>query len=391
MKATIEAQPRDTIGTDTMKNTISAATALLCLGSVSAASAGPTLFIGPAITDFGAYENVDPAFSGKTSLGWHFEHIPVLVEASYLKTGKHDIEDVPAARNLRYEGGDVAIGGGYRNEKLGLFAWGKGGYYFGRTTLETAVVAGPSDISANTDGFMGGLGVMWNFTPWAAVRLDIDFLFEVRDFNQNVNNSGRVNDDDESTLSVTTLGIVFTLPGGRPAATPRAERIRSDVTPAAAAEAAPAPVVEPASPAAAMEDAEPVPGEPPATAPFTETAAPIAGAAVTVNAPLVTRSDEEAVAPAAATPPRHAVVTPVSAGARPTRSNELGTHLRVSLKTSTELLSRPVVGADVDASAPRDSVATLGRRVTNASGTWWFITTGKLSGWVPEEALLHIP
>lgn len=368
------------LGTSDMKKIIAAAAALLCLGSYSTAQAGPVLYLGAGATDFSQYENVDSAYAGKTTLGWHLDHLPLLIEASYLSTGKHDINFSSVSRSLQYRGGDISIGGfPYRNEKLALTVIAKGGYYHGRTELERI---NNTDLSDDTGGFTSGLGVQWRFAPWAALRLDVSALFGVSDFNG-------VNNDDESTLWSTTAGIVLTIPSRL--STPRAVAAPTVADPVVAAAPAPAAAPVAAAPTKAavvpVADAEPVPGAAPATAAFAE-AAPVADAAVTVNTPLVTRSEDMENTPLAAPQAERGATT--VAGEKPTKSSMLNTGLRVSLRSSTNLLTRPVVGAQVDATAPRKSLVTLGGRISNAYGTWWFVTADKQNGWVPEEALLHI-
>jgi hypothetical protein len=280
------------------------------------------------------YENVDDAAGFTAFAGFRPESLPLMFEVAYTDFGEHDVV------SIGFSGVRASAGYYGRVSPSGSGVWIKGGYYKGDSEGKEAGF-GSDELSSS--GFTWGIGGDWKITRHFGLRLDLESYMGVKDFN-----GYPVTVDNESDVTVISLGLVFELPSGGSSSSSNSSS-RSSYTPPPAPAPAPAPAYTPA-PAA-------MPPEPVATP---------APAPQPVLAPAP-------VAPAAAAAPAGKPGMPVI-GVR--RTTQL-----------TALLRQPRAGAPVDGSLPAGSEVQLMQRVPNALGVWWYVYAGNTTGWVNDSAL----
>ncbi|HEY0915615.1 MAG TPA: outer membrane beta-barrel protein [Solimonas sp.] len=310
------------------------------LAMSSAANAGVYVGAAGSMTQY-EYDNVDDATGFTAFAGFRSESLPLMFEVAYADFGDHDITDDPGV-SIGFSGMRASAGYFGRLSPTGSGVWIKGGYYKGDSEGKAAGL-GSDELSSS--GFTWGVGGDWKITRNLGLRLDLESYMGVKDFN-----GYPVSLDNESDVTVISLGLVFELPS-RGSAASSGSNSRSSYTPPPAPAPAPAPTYAP-TPAAAPP--EPVVMQAPAPAP------------------------QPVLAPAPVAP-----VVAARASAKP------GMPVIGVRHTSqpTALLRQPRAGSPVDASLAAGTEVQLMQRVPNALGIWWYVYANGVAGWVNDSAL----
>lgn len=175
------------------------------------------------------YSDVNASTGGKAMLGMRFSPVPLFIEASYLDTGKADVDD-SGGLSLRFSG--FTLGAGLFGQ---VTPQGSGGflgvaYYDGKTKL-----AGPGgSVDQNATGFSLSLGLVYKFNDWIGIRGDVETLFDVKDFAY------------DKKIDTYSVGLIFEFGGERPRA-PSASYAAEPAPSAPVLESTPV-SVEPAAP-----------------------------------------------------------------------------------------------------------------------------------------------
>ncbi|WP_366514991.1 outer membrane beta-barrel protein [Solimonas terrae] len=182
------------LGGSTMKRVSSLLAGLFLLPA--AAHAGVPYFGGSGVyAERPAYNDINGSFGGKVFAGYRFEPVPIFLEASYLDTGKADIDDTGGA-TLNFSGYTLGAGYFFPLSPSGSGFWLRGAYYDGHTKV--ALDGDSAKISAS--GFEIGFGGDWKFNDWVGLRFEIEDLLQTKDFADNEN------------VEVGSIGLVFTFP-----------------------------------------------------------------------------------------------------------------------------------------------------------------------------------
>ena len=157
------------------------------------------------------YDNVESSAGGKAFFGFRFDPLPLFVEASYLDTGKADIDPdyyVLEDTSLRFRGYTLGAGLFLPLTREGSGVWLRGDYYGGVTKVQDPL--GSDTESASGGGL--GIGFNWKFNDWVGLRLEYQALFRVNDFG------------DDEDISILGAGLIFEFPTVRRPPPPRQRR-----------------------------------------------------------------------------------------------------------------------------------------------------------------------
>lgn len=158
------------------------------------------------------YHNVDSSAGGKAFFGFRFDdRLPLFVEASYLDTGKADIDPdyyVLDDTSLRFRGYTLGAGLFLPLTREGSGVWLRGDYYGGDTKVQDPL--GSDTQSASGGGL--GIGFNWKFNDWVGLRLEYQALFRVKDFG------------DNEDISILGAGLIFEFPTARQRPPPPRQR-----------------------------------------------------------------------------------------------------------------------------------------------------------------------
>ncbi|NKF22657.1 outer membrane beta-barrel protein [Solimonas marina] len=201
-------------------------------------AAGPYFGVSGTYADRSAYSDVDSAWGGKAVVGYRFAPIPIFLEASWIDTGKADIDDTGIGATLRFTGYTLGAGYFWQVTPTGSGFWLRGAYYDGDSKV---AAPGYGSIKTSANGGSVGLGVQLKFNDYVGLRFEYETLFETKDF---------ASDED---VDIASIGLVFEFPTKRSAAPARAAAPTSwQTTPMAAPATAAMPPPSPPPPAAPL-------------------------------------------------------------------------------------------------------------------------------------------
>lgn len=193
----ISFRAKSCLGEIMLKPLITAAVAAtVCMPCVSLA-AGPYFGASGLYAERPAYSNVDGSFGGKIYAGYRFSS-PVFVEASYLDTGKADVNDTAPEGKLKFSGYTLGAGWFAELSPSGSGYWVRGAYYNGDSQAYLDGYSG--SVKQSTSGVEVGAGGQWKFNDWVGLRFEYEVLIQPKDFSDNEN------------LDLLSLGLVFEFP-----------------------------------------------------------------------------------------------------------------------------------------------------------------------------------
>jgi hypothetical protein len=177
----------------------------------AAASAAPMYGPYAGISGTLAFPNYDDAKNPKgyqAFAGYQFGN-PLFLEASYLDTGKADIDAYDGASqdtSLKYKGASVGIGLAQvsRDEQVRL--WVLGNYYDGKSTLNYPAGSIPGDplrterFKEDASGASLAFGGDFNVGDFVGMRVRIERMFDVKD---------SASDED---LMIASVGVYLSFP-----------------------------------------------------------------------------------------------------------------------------------------------------------------------------------
>lgn len=304
------------------------------------------------------YSDVGRGTGNAFFLGYHFDDLPIMVQATRLDLGHPKVNDFTygpysfTGTKLGFTGYNYSVGYYGRIPKWGF--WLKAGYYSGDSTLEGQVNGSPYHFQESSSGLSWGLGANWMFSTYVGALFDLEGMSEVKTLPE-------VNSNEGSTVTLYNLGLIVEFPPfpSRPARS----TVSSPPPPAPAPVYPPAPAAEPATP--------PAPA-PAATASAPDAAAPAQSGA----APMTPSNNDAAPATTAAEPAGTAAPSTPPPAAGDTRTLRVGTLLR-DRPTATS------AGRTISVPTP----VRLAARIQNPDGAWWNVTYGSTQGWVLEQEL----
>ena len=161
------------------------------------------------------YADVSRGFGGQAFLGYKPTSLPLVFEAGYLNTGKSKIDNFNESGvtgtdlTLSFQGELLSVGYYGQFDRKGSGAFGRLGYYTGKSKGTGFVNGANVDNQETSNGVMFAIGVDWMLTRYFGFRADIGSLISVKDLPQ-------LGSDHSSNVTIANVGLVFKFGGGEP-------------------------------------------------------------------------------------------------------------------------------------------------------------------------------
>lgn len=328
----------------------SKAIAACAMLSVSPLSLAEVYVGGGGVMSTFKYDNVKRGFGPDAFVGYRGETVPLMVELGYISSGQNKVDnpvtliDPTGATatvynpELSFSGELVSVGYFGRFDSNGSGAYGKIGYYTGKSKFEGTDASNTQhgSISETSNGFMFGFGVDWMLNRSFGLRFDLSSL---------VNTKAIPYSDQQSSITSFGVGVVFAFGGPE-----------SSYASAYPRTPAPAPVYLPPVYSPAIAPA-PVEAPPPP---------PVAEAPAQMPPPVVAQT------------PAPAVASAITVGT-------------AQLVPGAVLRSGPSMKSTGIKTMPDGGSVKLVKRETNTEGPWWMVQLDDgTTGWMIEWGLTRI-